>query len=268
MSRAMTASIIVLAVSLACVASAHAETIIYQDDFNGLSGTSLSGTTPDVSLNGEKWSASTYNAAGSITTVVGAGNANAWLPFTLNNTNSGAIYTLSADVNVATASKWIALGFYGGSGTPAISGGSGATGNFLSGMNTVSMISFARAASGDTASAKGYLGPQNTKVTWGPTSVSDTSTDMKNVTIVLNTSTNLWSVAWYIDGISYGSAVYTSNPSITYVGFGVGSTSGVSAAIDNFSLTSTVVPEPSAMGVLASGAFGILAYAWRKRKQG
>jgi hypothetical protein len=36
--------------------------------------------------------------------------------------------------------------------------------------------------------------------------------------------------------------------------------------ISQFTLTSTTVPEPGTMAVMASGVFGLLAYAWRKRK--
>jgi hypothetical protein len=36
--------------------------------------------------------------------------------------------------------------------------------------------------------------------------------------------------------------------------------------IDNVTVTTSAVPEPASLVVLVSGAFGILAYAWRKRK--
>jgi len=36
--------------------------------------------------------------------------------------------------------------------------------------------------------------------------------------------------------------------------------------VDNVSLTFTPAPEPSALVLLAMGLFGLLAYAWRKRK--
>ena len=36
--------------------------------------------------------------------------------------------------------------------------------------------------------------------------------------------------------------------------------------LDNVRLTSTAVPEPSTLALLAGGLFGLVAYAWKKRK--
>lgn len=38
------------------------------------------------------------------------------------------------------------------------------------------------------------------------------------------------------------------------------------AQFDNFSLTTGTVPEPSSLVLMTAGLFGLLAYAWRKRK--
>ena len=66
----------------------------------------------------------------------------------------------------------------------------------------------------------------------------------------------------------YGSQSY-SNPSITVaegdiIAFAVGG--GLEATGLNATVTLTTIPEPSVMAILATGLFGLLAYAWRKRR--
>ena len=59
-------------------------------------------------------------------------------------------------------------------------------------------------------------------------------------------------------------AVTFGNPTTGSSTFGY-STAPTSAAA-SFSLVQPVVPEPSTLALLASGLFGLVAYAWRKRK--
>lgn len=263
MKRIVTLGLGLLAAALSCATPAIAETI-FSDDFSGLSTVNLSGTTPDIVPTGSTatWSTgSVFKANGSVAS--GTTNYNAWLPFVLNDANDGdRVYTLSAQSNVATANKWFALGFYASSTAPSTGG---STGNFLTNLDTVSMMSFARAAAGDTANLKMYLGPKNTTVTVGPTSIADTNADMKTFTVVLDTKPANWTVQWYVDDTLYGSGTYVTNPSITYVGMGVGSSSVV-ATVDNFTLTRSDVPEPGTLTLLSTSMIGLLAYAWRKRK--
>jgi hypothetical protein len=84
--------------------------------------------------------------------------------------------------------------------------------------------------------------------------------------ITLDTTGAQWSTSFAVDGGATYSRSYTytvgeGNPVITHIGMGNG---GGRMLVDNFTLTG--VPEPSTLALLATGLFGLLAYAWRKRR--
>ncbi len=93
-------------------------------------------------------------------------------------------------------------------------------------------------------------------------------------------------VQFYIDGVDAGSTTYAAhtidNGSWTQANmvddptalFAIGSCQGSpsynyavgKSSWDNFMISTIVVPEPSTLALLGMGLFGLLAYAWRKRK--
>jgi hypothetical protein len=79
--------------------------------------------------------------------------------------------------------------------------------------------------------------------------------------IVLNTEAAAWTAEWFINGTSVRAAeAYGTNPTIGFVGFG--RENGNNTAIDNFSLSSNAIPEPSAALL---GGLGLLALLRRRR---
>ena len=67
------------------------------------------------------------------------------------------------------------------------------------------------------------------------------------------------------------SDVTIGNVTWKYQGNGLGSTLGLSTDGNNLVLSTggagfTVIPEPSSFVLLVMGMFGLVAYAWRKRK--
>lgn len=271
MTRAMKVSLGLLALIVACAASVNAETIttIYQDDFSGSSTAGLAGTTPDTTTGGATWISSSYiSANGAInntSTNTLTGNSNAYLAFT---PVAGHIYTLSADLNisqyVSTDVKWLAFGFVYSSTTPSTSS------SFFTSSTSYgayALTSYSRSAA-TTVSAKMYRGKANTnQVGTTQTYTGVAATTYNTIKEVLDTTGAAWTIKWYCDGAEIGSSSYTAttNPTtINYVGFGT--RCGATGGIDNFSLTSTTIPEPGTIALLAAGMLGLLAYAWRKRK--
>ena len=121
-------------------------------------------------------------------------------------------------------------------------------------------------------------------VNGGPS--ADTNWHMLALTIT-NTSAGYANWAAYIDGAFATASSENPLPTITQLGTalyigGYNGDNGFAGGIDEFSvfngaLTSdqiaglysaavTPVPEPSTLALLAGGLFGLLAYAWRKRK--
>jgi hypothetical protein len=81
------------------------------------------------------------------------------------------------------------------------------------------------------------------------------------------------SVKFYVDNNfeTNITATFGNQPSEGYNRFVWGASgnigeAGADARWSNVSLTSYAVPEPSSFAILAAGAFGLLAYAWRKRR--
>lgn len=130
---------------------------------------------------------------------------------------------------------------------------------------------------------KFYLGGSDTSGAWGG-SIADTNPRFYVMKVVSNGNGTLnayvkifastdtlptaepttWDMqAGYtgLSGIAYGYAYYNGR---VYTSYTVGN------RFDEYRITTKwsdiVVPEPSTLALLASGLFGLLAYAWRKRK--
>jgi hypothetical protein len=46
----------------------------------------------------------------------------------------------------------------------------------------------------------------------------------------------------------------------------IGAHGGMAGGLDSILLTSSAVPEPTTFALLTTGLFGLLAYAWRRRR--
>jgi hypothetical protein len=76
------------------------------------------------------------------------------------------------------------------------------------------------------------------------------------------TTNNKWNTTYTV-----GSLVATTGGTSAYVGFTAGTGSAVSTqTIENFTFSSSAVPEPSSFALLATGAVALVGYGWRKRR--
>lgn len=234
---------------LALAASpAHAATI-YNETFSG--GTeNLHDTSPDTGAGA--WVASTdWKADGSIGgSTSGTDDDSAFLSFA---PTSGNVYTLSATVTRPTSgfstSAWVGLGFTDSNVTGSHTSGAG----FWSHPNNASPWMLYRVNS----EVKTYAGPGATVSAIEGNFAGPTIT----MSIELDTTAAQWTAEWFVNGSSVRAEAYTSNPSISYVGFG--REDGASSTLTSFSLT--VIPEPGAYALLA-GLTGLVWVTLRRRR--
>lgn len=230
-----------LAVILCVPRLTSASTLIYSDDFSGLSSATLDGTSPDVSsgtLGGSAsatWIADTVSFKANGTVTGQAGNVRyALLAFT---PVVGNIYTLTIDLNTADAASvnWLGAGF---------------TSNTATSTNSTALnsawVSYAAKGVGN-AYASGST-PFTTGATFG---TAGTVSDPITLTITLDTTAAQWTTTYSALNLSTstvlgtGSFTYTTNPTITSIFIGDIIYGGV---VDNLSLTAT--PEPNSIALL------------------
>ncbi len=255
---------VVACLGLASTASAA---IIYQDNFSGNSNLgTLNGSAPTVDNGTSKtWTASSSSSYGwsdsgyGLTSNGNTARQNAYLSFTPVN---GQIYTLSAGLDLTSegpvaggqpdSGYWLAIGFIT---TPTLN--TGYDNNYASPW----ALSRYNASGGSF-----FVGPG---VNNGGASFTNTA-GINNIAIVLNTGTSLWSYQVYLTNSSVThelvassatAGAFKSNPAITAVGIEDGY--GV-AQVSNFELTSSPVPEPATLGLVAVGGLGLLFLRRRK----
>jgi hypothetical protein len=227
--------------------------ILYNDTFTGSNGTPLNGHTPDITTGGASWAAfSGYTLQGNAA-VDSAATPNdvSWdgaaLPFI---PDVGKVYTLSVDVTVPSGvtTNWVGFGF-----SKSHDLNNDACAWVLQRDNGETYITPGDGTNGITET--GYL----------------TAGTKHSYSVVLDTRAATWSAQMYADGSQLGSTLTNwtntggspGNPSITCLG--IWSQNYTGGQFDNLTLSSAI-PEPSSLALLAMGIFGLLCYAWRKRK--
>lgn len=216
--------------------------VVYFDDFSGSSGDHLNGTVPDIRPGGETWTAHEgvsllgWKADGSASGTASGQSRNAFLPFT---PAPGNIYRLSTGLN-PTSGPWFGLGF---------TGNDGLLNDFWQNDAAPWALLRANRTGGDPLVSR--LGPQLA----GPVNHSNTDpnrwTGSVDVTIELDTRPALWEVKWFADNELLRTDSYTTNPTISYVGFGSVDATG---SVDNFQLT-TIQRESFQQGVSPDASY-------------
>lgn len=234
------------------VASAQAQTTIYQDDFGGLQTDPLNGTPPDIRPGTEVWDARQTTplaprdpradgsfAGGAI------GQVSATLPITID---AGMVYTFEIDLTIANPdagqNQWAGIAFNNS--------------NVSQGTESIVTDSFAallfRRNGGAQAITTG--GSADISIAAGTYGASE------SLGIVLDTTGATWTADFQIGGVSIGTnniAVGT-NPGTKYLS--LGQFSLTSATFDNLSVTA--IPEPSSFALLL-GLAGLFVLHRRKR---
>jgi hypothetical protein len=215
--KTLTYSSAVLAMALTSQFASAA--LIYQQPFAGNSD-SLTGTA--VTTGSGFWGDQTgrFKLNGS---VAGVFFSSATLPFT---PTVGNVYTMEATLNASSGDDWnqLYMGFFNASGG-----------------DSTTVNSTASSWMGMDKSGHWLVNNSHEGTTAGPLRFK----------IVLDTTGTQWKSKFYVNDfyVSWRDQTFTTNPTISTVGFGTQSTTG--GTISNFSLN--VVPEPSTYFLMSGG---------------
>jgi hypothetical protein len=207
--------------------------IIYKDSFAGSGGNLLNGRNPEISYGGGVWEAdaSMIVDTNELFTPAGAQNTSAFLSFT---PKVGHVYVLSADLNPLTGgANWVDFGFTTDPTVNSVIPDQGGGPWMLqradrSGAQFFS-VGYGAVGSGEGGNPVGFT-------TWK---------------IILDTTTGDAFTGWTASLVkgtpgSFGKVIskhiYAANPIITHVCLGSTSGVGVSANMDNFALTDSLIP--------------------------
>ncbi|MCH7225911.1 PEP-CTERM sorting domain-containing protein [Haloferula sp. A504] len=245
--------------------------VLFQDDFSGLVGDNLNGTTPDVTQGTTAWVADTeYKADGSGEATPDT-NPSIRAYLTLgsliddNRGNADAIYTLSATVSVTagTSGQWHAIGFWDND-TPPENFGSNVSGSGTA-EGTAWMLRR------DNAELRVFRGVGTGGGIGESTASPNNAAGTVDLQVVLDLSDwngiDNWGSVTYFAKLSSVST-YTeiaageldaANSTFQAVGIGGGL---VAADFDSFELSQ--IPEPSSLGLLGIAGVSLLM---RRRRQ-
>jgi hypothetical protein len=242
------------AVGLAATPAFAAVTTLYSDNFDGLSSAALNGTTPDMTIGTNTWTArditqTSFRADGSITGTGGTTAQQIGSAFLAFTPEAGKVYTLSLILSQPTgtaAGAWASVGFSNGITTAQThNSGTGDTGG------APWILWRNGGAHGDTNDVEAYVGRRANPS--GGAALGD-FTGTRTLTVELNTLSSAWSARWLVDGTSLYSYTYKTlavdpgsfqnfdgNPIISQISI----TRNASSAPVFDSLTFTAIPEPS-----------------------
>jgi MYXO-CTERM domain-containing protein len=250
---------------------AFAVTVLYYDDFSGLSTAALNGTTPDTTIGANTWTAknttnTSFRADGSIAGTSGTTAANTGSAFLSFTPTVGRIYTLEVVLSQPTGtlnSEWTGIGFSNSLTVDNSHNVNAPNG----GMPWVLWRN--NAAHTDTDDLEAY--PGRAAFPSGGIALGD-FTGTRTITIKLTTLASAWKAEWLVDGISLYTYTYTAlqtdpgslqnfdgNPTINQVS--ISRSRFTQPDFVSFSLTEAV-PEPSAALL---GGLGLLALLRRRR---
>lgn len=201
------------------------ETLIYLDSFDGDAETKLNRQAPNTAPEGVRWDSikagTPWMADGSIGTQDQNQNRNAFLPFV---PEAGKVYALSLDMNPGgpVPNNFFCLGFS--------SDDDSSEGYISNRQMAVSPWIFVAG----NGTVRTYTGPGNAGNEEVPVPEGGWG-EWVSVKMVLDTTSEPWSVEWFVDGTSVRThKFYTGNPEINYVTFG--RFRRASGAVDNFKL--------------------------------
>jgi len=165
---------------------------IYYDNFDGLSGTDLNGTTPDITTGGATWVAGNdFDADGKVTNDGGSMGDSAYLPFVPQD---HYIYELSAKIDTRVSplrnntNDWIALGFTQLNTDPES--------RFYDDNGSKNPVYWGMTRTNQTTTFDQTFTGVNTT---GGQATATKSAD--HIRIVLDTAAVTWVVSWYYDGV-------------------------------------------------------------------
>lgn len=260
-----------------CCSIANAQ-IIYSNAFNG-GHANINNTAPTVANDfaGGSSTATWLDALGTNDTgFLSQGGANSstlgnsWtLPFT---PQQGYVYNLTATLTfTGNPGTWVGIGFAQLHNTDNINGYArysdhGNDGGLTTGGPNGYDWMILTESSGNLQT---FLGPHAVGQQISQNGYFTAGLGSHAVDVVLDTSSTLWSAAWYVDGSEVGPAAYTTNPNIGAVGITQNAVSGPQYySWSDFALTAMAVPEPSTLGLIGVGlAMMLFVTFYRKRRQ-
>jgi len=230
----------------------HAQTTLYQDTFQDTDSLlDTQAPTTAVTAFGASasatWSGSATFTESTSTNVLSLPSTNVNPEYLTFTPQSGVIYNLSATLTngAGVTDNWVAFGFISNTGTPIYSGG-GAPWMLLKSSGAVESYGGPGTAGGDKTSSTGAgIVTNNT------------------MTITLDTTTTLWTYQFsYLASngttlLTSATTAYATNPTIIAVGIASYNTPPGTRTLDNFTLTATAIPEPSAYALMI-GAAGLV----------
>ncbi|MBC2602218.1 PEP-CTERM sorting domain-containing protein [Puniceicoccus vermicola] len=257
---------------LAALAASGQTTTIFSDAFSGSFGDDINGTTPDVGTG--TWSTPSYviNGGNRVRTRSGGTNAANSTSYLSTSLGAGNSYELSIDMYSdtlasGTTSQFLGFGFFSTVGSKF---------QPFSSQSPSTPWTYLRTGETDTGDLSLFAdGSSATAID----SNFDITTS-RNFKLILNTFDtdagtlgDQFSLELWVDNVQYGSTyTYSSSESadllseIVAVGFTANIVSGgQNGYFDNFTLTSTAIPEPGTFALL-SGLAMLSAVVMRRRR--